>query len=278
MECDEMVEENLSSEEAIPAPLARVLGEFLMELPQDLYIPPDALEVILESFEGPLDLLLYLIRKQNLNILDIPVAEITRQYIQYISMMKILRIELAAEYLVMAATLAELKSRLLLPKPEIVKEEDDPRADLMRRLQEYEQIKQAAEALDALPQQQRDTSFCHVKPCSFAALSPPPNVELSDLLKAYQDVLQRAVLFAKHAVAQEPLSVREQMIRILNLVQGEDYTAFSHLLLLSEGRLGVVVTFLAILELLKQAAVDIVQEAPYSPLYVKSIAASSPHS
>lgn len=269
MECD-MLEQKKTEEVEVPH-LARVLDEFVTEIPDDLYIPPDALEIILESFEGPLDLLLYLIRKQNLNLLDIPVAEITRQYIQYISMMKILRIELAAEYLVMAATLAELKSRLLLPKPEILKEEDDPRADLMRRLQEYEQIKQAAESLDALPQDHRDTFVCRAQPGSFTFLSPPPKVTLDDLLRAYQEVMQRVVLFSKHAVTHEPLSVREQMIRVLSLVQGEDYTAFSHLLMLSEGRLGVVVTFLAILELLKQAAVEVVQDAPYSALYVRSI-------
>ncbi|MBI5447999.1 MAG: segregation/condensation protein A [Gammaproteobacteria bacterium] len=251
-------------------PLAKVQGELLMELPQDLYIPPDALEVILEAFEGPLDFLLYLIRKQNINILDVPVAEITRQYMHYITMMKVLRIELAAEYLVMAATLTEIKSRLLLPKPEVVQDETDPRADLMRRLQEYEQIKYAAEALDRLTQQSRDTFLCRVPlPLALAPLRPPPELDLVELLQAYQDVMARAALFAKHAVTLEPLSVREQMIRVLGLIKDEDFTSFSHLLLLKEGRLGVVVTFLAILELLKQAAIDIAQEAPYGALYVR---------
>lgn len=260
------------SEEVVeqqPVPLAKVQGELLMELPQDLYIPPDALEVILETFEGPLDFLLYLIRKQNINILDIPVAEITHQYMHYINMMKILRVELAAEYLVMAATLAEIKSRLLLPKPEILQDEEDPRADLMRRLQEYEQIKYAAEKLEELPQQDRDTFQCRAQTPQFTLLRPPPKLELADLLLAYQEVMYRASLFAKHAVAVEPLSVREQMVRVLSLIKGEEFTHFSHLLLLKEGRLGVVVTFLAILELLKQAAIEATQEAAYGVLYVR---------
>lgn len=252
-----------------PTPVAKVQGQLLMELPQDLYIPPDALEVILEAFEGPLDFLLYLIRKQNINVLDIPVAEITHQYMRYIDMMKTLRVEIAAEYLVMAATLAEIKSRLLLPKPEILQEEEDPRAELMRRLQEYEQIKNAAAALDALPQQHRDTFLCRALPPAFTVTRPPPKLELSDLVMAFQEVMFRASLFAKHAVTAEPLSVREQMVRVLSLVQGEEYTAFSHLLLLKEGRLGVVVTFLAILELLKQAAIEATQEQAYDPIYVR---------
>ncbi len=254
---------------AHPIPLAKVQGELLMTLPQDLYIPPDALEVILEAFEGPLDFLLYLIRKQNLNILDIPVAEITRQYMQYINVMKVLRVELAAEYLVMAATLMEIKSRLLLPKPEILQEEADPRADLMRRLQEYDQIKHAAEALEKLPQQHRDTFLARAQAPAFTVSRPPPKLVIADLVLAYQEVMYRVALFAKHAVTAEPLSVREQMIRVLSLVKGEEYTHFSHLLLLKEGRLGVVVTFLAVLELLKQAAIEAMQEAPYLPIYVR---------
>ncbi|EKD74665.1 MAG: hypothetical protein ACD_44C00366G0003 [uncultured bacterium] len=249
-------------------PLAKIQGQFLTAFPQDLYVPPDALEIILEEFEGPLDLLLYLIRKQNLNIIEFSVAEITRQYLSYITMMKTLHIDLAAEYLVMAATLTEIKSRLLLPAPEISCEEEDPRADLLRRLQAYEQIKKAALTLDTLPQQQRDTFICFTQTGNLAATRPAPKLNLEELAFAYNEVLFRATLFAKHAIPPEPLSVREQMIRILNLINKNHFLDFTHLFLLKEGRLGVVVTFLAILELLKQSVIDIKQEKPYDTLTI----------
>ena|SRR3990167_4700947 len=252
------------------SPLAMVQGEPITELPQDLYIPPDALEIILESFEGPLDFLLYLIRKQNINILDIPVAEITRQYMKYIDVLTALRFELAAEYLVMAATLAEIKSRLLLPTLNVVEEERDPRADLMRKLQEYEQIKNAAFWLDDQPQQQRDTFICRVKPPLMKIVRPLPILELPELVAAYEDVVEREALFKKHAVRTELLSVRERMVMILTRL-GPNYTPFANFAIKKEGRMGVVVTFLAVLELLKQSMLDAQQDQPYSPLLIRTI-------
>ena len=257
-------------------PLAVVHGQPVLQIPQDLYIPPDALEVILDAFEGPLDLLLYLIRRQNLDVLDIPVAEITRQYVQYITVMRELRFELAAEYLVMAAILAEVKSRMLLPRPAAVEgEEDDPRAELVRRLQEYERFKQAAEDIDSLPRQDRDTTVAHAFVPDRAAIRLPPPVELKEMLVALHDVLKRAELFTGHAIKREALSVRQRMGDLLGRMEEGVFYRFESLFTAEEGRLGVLVTFLAMLELAKEQLLDLVQEAPLAPIYVKSLAAGN---
>lgn len=254
-------------------PLAVVHGQAVLQIPQDLYIPPDALEVILDAFEGPLDLLLYLIRRQNLDILDIPVAEITRQYVDYINVMQELRFELAAEYLVMAAILAEIKSRMLLPRPAMEEgEEGDPRAELVRRLQEYERFKQAAEDLDNLPRQDRDTTPVQAFVPDRAAIKSPPPVELKEMLLALHDVLKRAELFSGHAIKREALSVRQRMGDVLGRLQDGKFHRFESMFSAEEGKLGVLVTFLAMLELAKEQLLDIVQEAPLAPIYVKSLA------
>ena len=254
--------------------LATVLGQPVLQIPQDLYIPPDALEVILDAFEGPLDLLLYLIRRQNLDILDIPVAEITKQYVQYIGVMReMLRFELAAEYLVMAAILAEIKSRLLLPRPPSEDSiEDDPRADLVRRLQDYERFKQAAEDIDALPRMERDTSPAAAFLPERASVKLPPPVELKEMLLALHDVLKRAELFTGHSIKREALSVRQRMTDVLTRLGDGSFHRFESLFDPREGRLGVVVTFLSILELAKEQLLDIVQEGPLAPIYLKSLA------
>jgi segregation and condensation protein A len=254
-------------------PLAVVHGQAVLQIPQDLYIPPDALEVILEAFEGPLDLLLYLIRRQNLDILDIPVAEITRQYVDYIGVMQELRFELAAEYLVMAAILAEIKSRMLLPRStEEEALEDDPRADLVRRLQEYERFKQAAEDLDALPRQDRDTTPASAFVPDRAAVRLPPPVDLREMLLALHDVLKRAELFTGHAIKRDALSVRQRMGELLTRLDDGNFHRFESLFEPREGRLGVVVTFLSILELAKERLLEIVQEVALGPIYLKSLA------
>ncbi|MBD7986720.1 segregation/condensation protein A [Luteimonas sp. Sa2BVA3] len=253
--------------------LATVHGQPLMQLPQDLYIPPDALEVILEAFEGPLDLLLYLIRRQNLDILDIPVAEITRQYVSYIDVMQELRFELAAEYLVMAAILAEIKSRMLLPRPPSEEGlEDDPRADLVRRLQEYERFKQAAEDIDTLPRMDRDTAPASAFVPERTLHREPPPVDLREMLMALHDVLKRAELFTGHSIKREALSVRQRMGELLARLEDGAFHRFEQLFEAREGKLGVVVTFLSILELAKERLLDVVQEAPLAPIYVKSLA------
>ena len=254
-------------------PLAVVHGQPLLQIPQDLYIPPDALEVILDAFEGPLDLLLYLIRRQNLDILDIPVAEITRQYVDYINVMQDLRFELAAEYLVMAAILAEIKSRMLLPRPELAPDEEgDPRADLVRRLQEYERFKQAAEDIDALPRQDRDTTPASAFVPDRAAVRLPPPVDLREMLLALHDVLKRADLFTGHAIKRDALSVRQRMGEVLTRLEDGSFHRFETLFEAREGRLGVVVTFLSILELAKERLLEIVQEVALGPIYLKSLA------
>ena len=254
-------------------PLAMVLGQPVVEVPKDLYIPPDALEVILDAFEGPLDLLLYLIRRQNLDILDIPVAEITRQYVDYIQSMQEMRFELAAEYLVMAAILAEIKSRMLLPRPPSDEgQEDDPRADLVRRLQEYERYKQAAEDIDSLPRLDRDTSVASAFVPEHASVRLPPPVELREMLLALHDVLKRAELFTQHAIKRDALSVRQRMGELLERLNDGVFHRFESLFAVEEGRLGVVVTFLGLLTLAKEQLVDIVQESPTAPIYVKSLA------
>lgn len=257
-------------------PLAIVRGEPILQMPQDLYIPPDALEVILEAFEGPLDLLLYLIRRQNLDILDIPIAEITRQYMEYIEMMRdVMRLELAAEYLLMAAILAEIKSRLLLPRPPSEEGvEEDPRAELVRRLQEYERFKKAAEDIEALPRLERDTVVAQADTGERNVIKLPPPLDLKEMLLALKDVLHRAELFGHHAIKREALSVRQRMGELLSRLDDDQFHRFESLFDISEGRLGVVVTFLAMLELAKEFLINIVQEEPLAAIYVKANATS----
>ena len=253
-------------------PLAMVLGQPVLQIPQDLYIPPDALEVILDAFEGPLDLLLYLIRRQNLDILDIPVAEITRQYMAYIDLMRdVMRLELAAEYLLMAAILAEIKSRLLLPRPPSEEGlEEDPRAELVRRLQEYERFKKAAEDIDTLPRLERDTVAVQADVGERNVVKLPPPLDLKEMLLALKDVMHRAELFGHHAIKREALSVRQRMGELLGRLEGSAFQRFETLFDPAEGRLGVVVTFLAMLELAKEMLIEIVQEAPLAPIYLKA--------
>ena len=257
-------------------PLALVRGQPVLAMPQDLYIPPDALEVILDAFEGPLDLLLYLIRRQNLDILDIPIAEITRQYVSYIELMHVFKLELAAEYLVMAAILAEIKSRLLLPRPP--QEEGDgidPRAELIRRLQEYERFKQAAEEIDALPRLERDFVAVAAFVPERTEVRIPPPVELRELLLALKEVLERADLFVHHAIRRDALSVRQRMSDLLQRLGDGEFQRFEALFSAEEGRQGVVVTFLAMLELAKEQLLEITQVEPLAPIYVKSLSSGS---
>lgn len=262
--------------EPVVEALGRLFNEPITQMPEDLYIPPEALRVFLEAFEGPLDLLLYLIRRQNLDILTINVATITHQYIEYVELMKAMEIELAGEYLLMAAMLAEIKSRTLLPRPPKAEgeEEEDPRAELIRRLQEYERLKEAAEALDMMPRVGRDWF-------SVQAGLPPletrvihPDVELDELLGALSDILKRAELVQAHQISREVLSTRERMLKIMAQLSHDDaqqrYTPFEALFTLEEGRAGVVVTFMAILELAKEAMIEIVQNAPLSPIHVRA--------
>ena len=257
-------------------PLALVRGEPVLEIPQDLYIPPDALEVILDAFEGPLDLLLYLIRRQNLDILDIPIAEITRQYVDYIEMMHDLKLELAAEYLVMAAILAEIKSRLLLPRPpESEGLEADPRAELVRRLQEYERFKKAAGDIDEMPRMDRDLAPVSAFVADRNVIRLPPPVELRELLLALKDVLTRAELTGHHHIQREALSVRHRMGEVLRRLGDGGFHRFESLFDASEGRLGVVVTFLAMLELAKEHLIEIMQEIALAPIYIKSLATAT---
>ena len=255
-------------------PLAIVQGEKITVFPEDLYIPPDALEVILESFEGPLDLLLYLIRRQNLNILDIPIAEITTQYMAYVEVMRRQNLDLAAEYLVMAALLAEIKSRLLLPQRESVDDEEDPRAELVRRLQEYERFKQAAEDVDDLPRSERDFLPLTIAPIISKKDIPLPDIELDEVLRVFNEVLSRLDLKVHHQIKRETISVRARMTQVLDRMMGKEFVSFEHLLIEGQGRLGIVVTFLAVLELLKSRVIDLVQVDPYEPIYVKPVTAS----
>jgi len=251
-------------------PFALVQGEPLTIIPQDLYIPPDALLVFLEAFEGPLDLLLYLIKRQNIDILNIPIAAITRQYMEYIHLMEELELELAAEYLVMASMLAEIKSRMLLPRPVHDEDEDDPRAELIRRLQEYEQFKQAASDLDELDRLERDIYATSIDIPKFDIDVPQPEVNINELMSAFRDVVNRAEQFASHHVDREPLSVRERMVIVLERLRSDEFTSFTDFFDPSEGRMGVVVSFIAILELLKESLIEIVQSRPYAPIYVKA--------
>ena len=252
-------------------PFAVVDGEPVTALPQDLYIPPYALQVFLEAFEGPLDLLLYLIRRQNIDILDIPIAEITKQYVQYIEMMKELQLELAGEYLLMAAMLAEIKSRMLLPRPELVEEEeDDPRAELVRRLQEYERYKKAAQDISDLPRLERDVFLASAEAPERKIVTKMPDVTLKELLLAFHDVLKRAEMFSNLHMQREPLSVRQRMSEILTRVKASRFTGFSELFDAEEGRMGVAVTFIALLELLRESVIEVVQSDDYAPLHVRA--------
>jgi len=253
-------------------PFAIVDGEPVTEMPRDLYIPPQALEVFLEAFEGPLDLLLYMIRRQNLDILDIPIADITRQYMEYIQLMQELDLELVGEYLLMAAMLAEIKSRMLLPRlSEGGEEEEDPRAELVRRLQEYERYKQAAEDIDRLPRLERDIHPAVAELTHRQVVRILPEVALQEMLVAFKDVVQRATMFAHLHVRRETLSVRQRMSDVLALLEGGGLVEFIRLFKFEEGRLGVTVTFAAILELLREQLVEIVQAEPYQPLHVRRV-------
>jgi segregation and condensation protein A len=252
-------------------PFAVVDGEPVTTLPQDLYIPPYALQVFLEAFEGPLDLLLYLIRRQNIDVLDIPIAEITKQYVKYIDVMKELQLELAGEYLLMAAMLAEIKSRMLLPRP--VKEEedeDDPRAELVRRLQEYERFKKAAEDIGDLPRLERDVFIASADAPERKVTTKMPDVTMKELLLAFHDVLQRAEMFSNLQLQREPLSVRQRMSEILSRIKANDFTGFADLFDAEEGRMGVAVTFIALLELLREAVIEVVQSEQFAPLHIRA--------
>lgn len=265
----------IQSEAQSPAqaemPFAVVDGEPVTTLPQDLYIPPYALQVFLEAFEGPLDLLLYLIRRQNIDILDIPIAEITKQYVHYIDVMKELQIELAGEYLLMAAMLAEVKSRMLLPRPEEeIDEELDPRAELVRRLQEYERYKKAAENISELPRMERDVFVATADTPERKVTTTMPDVTMKELLLAFQDLMQRAEMFTNLQMQREPLSVRQRMSEILTRLEVNDFTGFSDLFDPTEGRMGVAVTFIAVLELLREFVIEVVQSEQYAPLHIRA--------
>ena len=258
-------------------PFAVIEGRPMTQMPLDLYIPPDALEVILEAFEGPLDLLLYLIRRQNIDILDIKVAEITKQYMDYIELMQEMQFELAAEYLVMAAVLAEIKSRMLLPRQEEAEDdEDDPRAELIRKLQEYERFKEAAMNLDELERLNRNFWVAVADAPKMEKTRPLPDVQLQDLLVELSRVLKRAENFSSHQISLEPLSTRERMSQILDKVSvsGEQFVAFGDLFNVEEGRSGVIVTFIAVMELIKESLLDLVQSEAFAPIHVKSRSAS----
>ncbi len=260
------------SEAVIPAaeaaPLAKVYGQPMLELPQDLYIPPDALEVFLEQFEGPLDLLLYLIRKENISVLEIPMAKLTEQYLVYVEMMRSQQLELAAEYLLMAAMLIEIKSRMLLPRPASSDIEEDPRAELVRRLMEYEQMKLASQKLNEMPQAGRDFTVVQVLFEREAALRLP-DVNIEDLKMAWLTILQRASRLQHHRITREELSVRAHMTRILRILQSEEFVEFNKLFTPEQGVPVLVVSFLAVLELAKETLIEVSQEEAYAPIYVK---------
>ncbi len=252
-------------------PFAMVRGEAVTELPKDLYIPPKALGVFLDAFEGPLDLLLYLIRRQNLDILDIDVAQITEQYMRYVEMMDAMQFELAAEYLLMAAMLAEIKSRMLLPRAGGGEEdEEDPRANLVRRLQEYERFKKAAEDLDALPRLERELWQASAAPPDLHLERPVPDVDMREVLLALGEVLRRAEMYASHQIQMESLSTRERMSQVLDTLRNASFVPFVNLFTPEEGRLGVVVTFLALMELLKESLIEIAQTEGFGPIHVRA--------
>jgi segregation and condensation protein A len=251
--------------------LATVQGKRVTALPEDLYVPPNALEILLDTFAGPLDFLLYLIRKQNIDILDINVAKISEQYTSYIDLMDALQIELAGDYLVMAAYLAELKSKMLLPRPEEQKDEEDPRAELIRRLQEYQRFKSAAEKIDTMPRIDRDFYAAQAQLPEFALETPLADVPLGDLSFALAEVMRRVEQSQAHLINFEELSTRERMTQILERMRNESFIEFTTLFNKEEGRIGVVVTFLAILELLKDSLIEIVQSEEFGPIHIKGI-------
>jgi segregation and condensation protein A len=263
------------SDSAIPEqqelPLAIIGGKAFTDVPKDLYIPPDALEIFLEAFEGPLDLLLYLIKKQNIDIRDINVSEITDQYMAYVDLMQAGQFELAAEYLVMAAMLAEIKSRILLPRQEEEEvDEEDPRMQLIRRLQEYERFKKAAEDIDEIPRLDRDIHLAAAALPKIEKVAADPDVELDEILRCLARVLNRADMFEHHHIQLETLSTREKMSEILARISSSKFVPLVSLLIREEGRLGVVVTFLAMMELLKDSMIEIVQSEPFAPIHIKS--------
>lgn len=273
MEPTETINDDHSASTQAEMPFAIVAGEAMTTLPTDLYIPPQALEVFLDAFEGPLDLLLYLIRKQNIDILDIPVAPVCEQYMAYIDLMKESKLELAAEYLVMAAMLTEIKSRMLLPRPVVEgEEEEDPRAQLVRRLQEYERYRKSGQDINNLPRMDRDLAMAVVEYQGTPVQQPPPSVTLDQLLVAFKKVVERSELFSHHHIQREALSVRERMTRIMEMVGAENFVNFDALFDMEEGRMGFVVTFLAILELLKESLVIVVQQEPFAPIHIKTAA------
>ena len=252
-------------------PFAVVMGKAITELPKDLYIPPQALEVFLEAFEGPLDLLLYLIKRQNLDILEIDVSRITEQYMHYVELMDAMQFELAAEYLLMAAMLAEIKSRMLLPRAtELEEDEEDPRAQLIRRLQEYERFKKVAEDIEELPRLERDIWVGSANPPDIDRARPDPDVDMRELLLALGEVLRRADMYESHHIQREALSTRERMSEVLDQLSGQQFVPFVALFSAKEGRLGVVVTFLAVMELIKESLVEIVQTENFGPIHVKA--------
>jgi len=252
-------------------PFAFIAGKAMTDLPKDLYIPPDALEVFLEAFEGPLDLLLYLIKRQNIDILDIDVAEITAQYISYVDLMEASQFELAAEYLVMAAMLAEIKSRILLPRSgEEEEDEEDPRAQLIRRLQEYERYREIAERVDELPRMHRELHQASAQGPDLERTMPRPDIDLQEILLAFAEVLRRGDLNEHHHIQRESLTTRERMSQILLRISGEQFTPMLSLLMKDEGRLGVVVTFLAIMELIKESLVELAQSESFGPIHIKA--------
>ena len=252
-------------------PFAIVDGEQITELPKDLYIPPVALQVFLDAFEGPLDLLLYLIRKQNLDILDIPIADITQQYVDYINLMKELELELAGEYLLMAAMLAEIKSRLLLPIFEEIEDEEDPRAELVRRLLEYERYRKVSEEINQLDRVERDIYPSSVETGQFEQPLILPDIQLKELVLSFQEVLKKAEMFSTLHFTKEPLSVKERMIMILEKIENEDFVKFEELFNFEEQKIGLVVTFLAILELMQELLIEIVQAEEFGTIHVKTL-------
>lgn len=252
-------------------PFAVVMGQAVTELPKDLYIPPRALEVFLEAFEGPLDLLLYLIRRQNIDILDIDVSDITEQYMQYVELMDAMQFELAAEYLLMAAMLAEIKSHMLLPRSsEAEEDEEDPRAQLIRRLQEYERFKKAAQDIDELPRMERENFPAGAAPPDLDRSRPDPDVDMRELLVALSEVLRRAEMYEHHHVQREALSTRERMSEVLDTLRDRQFVPFGSLFQAGEGRMGVIITFLAVMELIKESLIEIVQTENFGPIHVKA--------
>lgn len=251
--------------------LALVNGEPFIDVPQDLFIPPDALEVFLEAFEGPLDLLLYLIRRQNLEILEISIADITTQYMAYVDLMKNVRLELAGEYLVMAATLAEIKSRMLLPRSSELDEDDesDPRAELIRRLQEYERFKKVAEDIDEMPRMERNITAASAEVVERVVNAEPPDVGMRELMLAFAAVLKRVDMNSSHQISQEKLSVRERMTGVLDRLNSYGFATLSDLFTAEEGRAGVVVSFLAILELVKEKLIVLVQAEAFGEIHIR---------